>query len=200
MSPKPHHPAASTGPTSSRQRSRVIFNGTRRALVLVPRQLCPACGGPAVSMMTPSQSDAGENMFVRCAGAKAAVSMKLPGSQLNSKKQNHESLELMFVNLAGEQAQLDGIDPKISVTQLKRRLEGAEPWIPPAPSQKLIWGDVILSKGEASLSELGIPNKSTIHVHRQVVEVPADNGGRAESPDISAYIEARRRGVTSWNC
>jgi len=130
--------------------------------------------------------------------------MKLPGSQLNSKKQNHESLELMFVNLAGEQAQLDGIDPKISVTQLKQRLEGAEPWIPPAPSQKLIWGDVILSKGEASLSELGIPNKSTIHVHCQVVEVrprsPVYNGGRAESPDISAYIEARRRGVTSWNC
>eukprot|EP00746_Dinoflagellata_sp_MGD_P033325 gnl/MRDRNA2_/MRDRNA2_17947_c0_seq1.p1 gnl/MRDRNA2_/MRDRNA2_17947_c0~~gnl/MRDRNA2_/MRDRNA2_17947_c0_seq1.p1 ORF type:complete len:135 (-),score=27.26 gnl/MRDRNA2_/MRDRNA2_17947_c0_seq1:293-697(-) len=94
-----------------------------------------------------------------------------PGSQLNSKKQNHESLELMFVNLAGEQAQLDGIDPKISVTQLKQRLEGAEPWIPPAPSQKLIWGDVILSKGEASLSELGIPNKSTIHVHREVVEI-----------------------------
>lgn len=165
MSPKPHHPATSNGPTSSRQRFR-----------------CPA--------------------FL--AGAKAAVSKKLPGSQLNSKKQNQESLELMFVNLAGEQAQLDGIDPKISVTQLKQRLEGAEPWVPPAPSQKLVWGDVILSKGEASLSELGIPNKSTIHVHRQVVEVrprsPVYNGGRAESPDIQAYIEARRRGVTSWNC
>eukprot|EP00747_Dinoflagellata_sp_TGD_P004226 gnl/TRDRNA2_/TRDRNA2_110909_c0_seq1.p1 gnl/TRDRNA2_/TRDRNA2_110909_c0~~gnl/TRDRNA2_/TRDRNA2_110909_c0_seq1.p1 ORF type:complete len:336 (-),score=26.55 gnl/TRDRNA2_/TRDRNA2_110909_c0_seq1:175-1149(-) len=59
-----------------------------------------------------------------------------------------------------------GVDPDVTILQLKERLQSESAWAPELREQKLVWQEKVLSDGTQTISKLGIPTGTTISVVR----------------------------------